>query len=130
MYDTNPLIIIQNVYLNNIILVEGTTYSKEVMNVGFPLEHKHKLCCLRQELIDVFVDARYMMFIKYAAFNLQQLNMKKQKQKAISNDKTANSTGNTETDSKEETKEDEIEADEAKKIVESMTESTGKPECK
>ena len=45
---------------------------------GFPIVHKHKLACLRQELIDAFVESRYMMFIKYAALQLQQLGLKKQ----------------------------------------------------
>jgi protein TIF31 len=33
---------------------------------------------LRQELIDAFVESRYMMFIKYAAVQLQQLGLRKQ----------------------------------------------------
>ena len=32
----------------------------------------------RQELIDAFVESRYMMFIKYAAVQLQQLGLRKQ----------------------------------------------------
>ena len=52
--------------------------SKEAKALGFPIIHKHKLCCLRQELIDAFVESRYMMFIKYAAVQLQQLGLKKQ----------------------------------------------------
>jgi protein TIF31 len=36
------------------------------------------LACLRQELIDAFVESRYMMFIKYAAVQLQQLGLRKQ----------------------------------------------------
>jgi len=51
--------------------------------MGFPIEHKHKLCCLRQELIDAFVENRYMMFIKFAAFQLQQLGLKKQKEREV-----------------------------------------------
>ncbi len=46
--------------------------------MGFPIVHAHKLSCLRQELIDAFVESRYMMFIKYAAVQLQQLGLKKQ----------------------------------------------------
>ena len=33
---------------------------------------------MRQELIDAFVESRYMMFIKYAAVQLQQLGLRKQ----------------------------------------------------
>ncbi|KAK5639875.1 hypothetical protein RI129_010686 [Pyrocoelia pectoralis] len=85
--------------------------SKEVTMLGFPIEHKHKLCCLRQELIDSFADSRYMMFIKYAAFHLQQLNLRKNE--AIVNNK----------ENSEEKKDNnnQIETEEAKKIVESMT---------
>ncbi|KAG1650872.1 Clustered mitochondria [Nymphon striatum] len=51
--------------------------SDEMIAMGFPIEHKHKLCCLRQELIDAFVESRYMTFIRCVAYQLQQLNVKK-----------------------------------------------------
>merc|ERR1719511_317233 len=62
----------------NFLKVEGMELSKEAQALGFPIQHKHKLSCLRQELIDAFVESRYMMFIKYAAVQLQQLGLKKQ----------------------------------------------------
>ena len=62
----------------NFLKIEGMELSKEAQALGFPVEHKHKLSCLRQELIDAFVESRYMMFIKYAAVQLQQLGLKKQ----------------------------------------------------
>merc|ERR1712087_872019 len=62
----------------NFLKVEGMELSKEAQALGFPIEHKHKLSCLRQELIDAFVESRYMMFIKYAAVQLQQLGLGKQ----------------------------------------------------
>merc|ERR1711923_73538 len=62
----------------NFLKIEGMDLSKEAQALGFPIEHKHKLSCLRQELIDAFVESRYMMFIKYAAVQLQQLGLKKQ----------------------------------------------------
>lgn len=40
---------------------------------GFPRPFPHKLPALRQELVDAFVEARYLMFIKIAAFHLQKL---------------------------------------------------------
>lgn len=58
-----------------------TELSKESKALGFPIEHKHKLSCLRQELLDAFVESRYVMFIKHAAFQLQQLNTVKRQQK-------------------------------------------------
>lgn len=95
----------------NFLKVEGEQPSKDVAAFGFPIEHKHKLCCLRQELMDSFVESRYMMFIKYAAFHLQQLSHKNSDKK--------------EEQSKIENSDSQMEADEAKKLVESITEATG-----
>lgn len=47
--------------------------SKRVQEMGFPVEHKHKLNCLRQELLDSFVEDRYIRFIRNAAYNLQKI---------------------------------------------------------
>ncbi|XP_053205036.1 clustered mitochondria protein homolog [Panonychus citri] len=55
-------------------------YSEEVKSMGYPRIHRHKLCCLRQELVDAFVEAKYMMFIKLAAYHLQQSGLKKLKE--------------------------------------------------
>lgn len=55
--------------------------SKEARALGFPVEHKHRLACLRQELIDSFVEARYVQFIKHAAVHLQQLTSARRSQK-------------------------------------------------
>lgn len=62
----------------NFLSLENVTLSKEAEALGLPIVHKHKLSCLRQELIDAFVESRYMMFIKYAAVQLQKLGLKKQ----------------------------------------------------
>ncbi len=35
---------------------------------------RHRLCCLRQELVESFVDTKYIEFVKYAAQKIQQLN--------------------------------------------------------
>uniref|UniRef100_A0A8D8TJC4 Clustered mitochondria protein homolog n=1 Tax=Cacopsylla melanoneura TaxID=428564 RepID=A0A8D8TJC4_9HEMI len=109
--------------------------NSESKAMGFPVIHKHKLSCLRQELIDSFVESRYMMFIKNAAHHLQQLTLKKQQQdlatnqnpapasqqtKQLTNHSEGEDTGEGE---KKEVgdEEDEMEADEAKKIVENLT---------
>lgn len=47
--------------------------SKRMQEMGFPIEHKHKLNVLRQELLDSFVEDRYIRFIRSAAYNLQKL---------------------------------------------------------
>jgi hypothetical protein len=41
---------------NVLLTVEGEELSPEIRAMGFPIEHKHKLCCLRQELLDSFVE--------------------------------------------------------------------------
>merc|ERR1712012_622860 len=114
--------------------IEGMALSKEARALGFPIVHKHKLSRLRQELIDAFVESRYMMFIKYAAVQLQQLGLKKQmdmfqkpeqKLEAIKSspgDKEDNDSGDS-NKSKEESDKPEMEEEEAKKIVESLTDS-------
>ncbi|GJQ77230.1 hypothetical protein Trydic_g14899 [Trypoxylus dichotomus] len=86
--------------------------SKESKLLGFPIEHKHKLRCLRQELIDSFVDSRYMMFIKYAAYHLQQINLK--------SEEIISTTGKSK-DKKDDEEKKDFETEEAKKIVESVT---------
>merc|ERR1719348_1726389 len=98
----------------NFLKIEGMELSKEAQALGFPIEHKHKLSCLRQELIDAFVESRYMMFIKYAAVQLQQLGLKKQIE-PIKKEENKKDDGTE--------KESEMEEDEAKRIVESMTDS-------
>lgn len=60
----------------NYLILDGVELCKESRAAGFPREHKHKLCCLRQELIDAFVDARYVLFMKLAAFHLRSLEKK------------------------------------------------------
>ncbi|XP_044731040.1 clustered mitochondria protein homolog [Chrysoperla carnea] len=105
----------------NFLKLENETLSKEVTALGFPLEHKHKLCCLRQELIDAFVDSRYMMFIKYAAFHLQQLSIKKQEEKNSKQNKTEKQITNSNIEKENDMEQSELEAAEAKKIVESIT---------
>merc|ERR1711963_1223469 len=98
----------------NFLKIEGMELSKEAQALGFPVEHKHKLSCLRQELIDAFVESRYMMFIKYAAVQLQQLGLKKQIE-PVKKEENKKDEGSE--------KESEMEEDEAKKIVESITDS-------
>lgn len=62
---------------------EDGELSAEVKAMNFPIKHKHKLSCLRQELLDAFYDDRYVMFIKHAALGLQQMNANKLKAKAV-----------------------------------------------
>ncbi|XP_012523239.1 clustered mitochondria protein homolog [Monomorium pharaonis] len=116
----------------NFLKLEGVELSKEARALGFPIEHKHRLACLRQELIDSFVESRYVQFIKHAAVHLQQLTSARRSQKEKEatvkedkkEDKKEDSTAVVTVDSnKEDCAQSIIEADEAKKIVESITDS-------
>lgn len=116
--------------VNFLPLQSEIDYGSTCKKLGFPLKHQHKLATLRQELIDAFVDHRYMMFLKYAALHLQQLTAntsdpaKLAKLKAIDDEKKAEKEPVEEkkTDDKPKDNKD-IEAEEAKKIVENVTES-------
>uniref|UniRef100_A0A646QCK0 Clustered mitochondria protein homolog n=1 Tax=Hemiscolopendra marginata TaxID=943146 RepID=A0A646QCK0_9MYRI len=120
----------------NFLLLENEELSKESKALGFPIQHKHKLCCLRQELIDAFVEDRYVKFLKHAAFLLQQLSFKKQKnednkssnkiEEKDNSNVLAIGDGALDVESltltlDQEEKSESMETDEAKKIVESIT---------
>lgn len=93
---------------------------KEVKSFDFPRNHRHKLACLRQELIEAFTENRYMMYIRSAALQFQSLRLSAQtKDKRKSEDKQTN--GLTNTDIPSEVKAEDIATDEAKKIVETLT---------
>ena len=57
----------------NFLNVEGEEVGVISKEHGFPVPHRHKLVCLRQELIEAFVEARYVQFVKHAAMQFQQL---------------------------------------------------------
>ncbi|XP_015523906.1 clustered mitochondria protein homolog isoform X1 [Neodiprion virginianus] len=111
----------------NFLKLEGVELSKEARALGFPVEHKHRLACLRQELIDSFVEARYVQFIKHAAVHLQELTSArrshKDKESSSKEDKKEEPAIPAIDSNKEDSAQSSIEADEAKKIVESITDS-------
>ena len=45
--------------------------------LGFPKQFRHRLCCLRQELVESYVDEKYVQFVKFAAKEIQQMNKEK-----------------------------------------------------
>lgn len=96
----------------NFLKLDEVELSQEAKEKGFPVAHKHKLSCLRQELLEAFVEDRYVMFIKFAAFHLQQLNTTKKQEKELREIKDYDNTDE---------KEKEVDTEEAKKLVESMT---------
>ncbi|XP_005170337.2 clustered mitochondria protein homolog isoform X2 [Danio rerio] len=48
----------------NFLHVEGEHLNPVCQQLGFPRLHPHRLVCLRQELLDAFVEHRYQMFMK------------------------------------------------------------------
>lgn len=97
----------------NFLSVEDDELREDIKSMGFPIIHKHKLCCLRQELVDSFVEARYFMFIRYAAVHLQQLSAKRQQNKE--QQKSIEATKEDEPEKREKDKKQKKEKDSAKK---------------
>lgn len=62
----------------NYLPVDDFQLTDETKAQGFPKTFRHKLCCLRQELLEAYVDDKYVQFVKYAAQQIQQLNKEKQ----------------------------------------------------
>ncbi|XP_046891509.1 clustered mitochondria protein homolog isoform X3 [Hypomesus transpacificus] len=56
----------------NFLPVEGEDVPPECVRQGFPRQHRHRLACLRQDLIEAFVEHRYLLFMKMAALQLMQ----------------------------------------------------------
>uniref|UniRef100_A0A8C6SMD1 Clustered mitochondria protein homolog n=1 Tax=Neogobius melanostomus TaxID=47308 RepID=A0A8C6SMD1_9GOBI len=56
----------------NFLPVEGVELPAECQRQSFPRQHRHRLACLRQELIEAFVEHRYLLFMKMAALQLMQ----------------------------------------------------------
>uniref|UniRef100_A0A3Q3GWQ3 Clustered mitochondria protein homolog n=1 Tax=Labrus bergylta TaxID=56723 RepID=A0A3Q3GWQ3_9LABR len=56
----------------NFLPVEGEVLPPESQRQGYPRQHRHRLACLRQELIEAFVEHRYLLFMKMAALQLMQ----------------------------------------------------------
>uniref|UniRef100_A0A8C8JB85 Clustered mitochondria protein homolog n=1 Tax=Oncorhynchus tshawytscha TaxID=74940 RepID=A0A8C8JB85_ONCTS len=66
----------------NFLPVEGEELSPESVRQGFPRQHRHRLACLRQELIEAFVEHRYLLFMKMAALQLMQQKANKESKMA------------------------------------------------
>ncbi|KAJ3589974.1 hypothetical protein NHX12_007931 [Muraenolepis orangiensis] len=67
----------------NFLPVEGEELPPETKKQGFPRLHRHRLACLRQELIEAFVEHRYLLFMKMAALQLMQQKANKDASKAL-----------------------------------------------
>ncbi|XP_071399224.1 clustered mitochondria protein homolog isoform X1 [Centroberyx affinis] len=89
----------------NFLPVEGEELPPESQRQGFPRQHRHRLACLRQELIEAFVEHRYLLFMKMAALQLMQQKANKDTNKtpsseapALPNTETSESSSETSTE--------------------------------
>ncbi|XP_025090334.1 clustered mitochondria protein homolog isoform X2 [Pomacea canaliculata] len=115
----------------NYLPVEGEELSKEMIEQGYPRTHRHKLACLRQELIEAFVENRYVAFVREAGCRFQQLQLLKRSENKEKEDTssiqikplpikpTFDQMVNENGDQEDKSQEDMTE--EAKKIVETLT---------
>nr|XP_033777453.1 clustered mitochondria protein homolog isoform X2 [Geotrypetes seraphini] len=69
----------------NFLPLKKEEMPEECQKMGFPKEHRHKLSCLRQELVDAFVEHRYLLFMKLAALQLMQQKNNKENTSALEN---------------------------------------------
>ncbi|XP_077150520.1 clustered mitochondria protein homolog isoform X1 [Ranitomeya variabilis] len=93
----------------NFLPVEGEDMPEECKKMGFPKEHRHKLCCLRQELVDAFVEHRYLLFMKLAAMQLMQQKTSLQENPAAleNGEPAASSDSSTQSDPQEKSQSEE-----------------------
>ncbi|XP_026185619.1 clustered mitochondria protein homolog isoform X3 [Mastacembelus armatus] len=80
----------------NFLPVDGEELPPESQRQGFPRQHRHRLACLRQELIEAFVEHRYLLFMKMAALQLMQQKANKDSNKTETPAITATSETSTE----------------------------------
>ncbi|KAK2847177.1 hypothetical protein Q5P01_010176 [Channa striata] len=87
----------------NFLPVDGEELPPESHRHGFPRQHRHRLACLRQELIEAFVEHRYLLFMRMAALQLMQQKANKDSNKidtpAITETSTESSNDTTQTQS-------------------------------
>ncbi|CAF3605331.1 unnamed protein product [Rotaria sp. Silwood1] len=68
----------------NYLPVDVEHLSPSMKQFDYPKTYKHRLCCLRQELIDAFVEQKYVDFYRSIALNLSRL----RSNESISNETT------------------------------------------
>lgn len=116
----------------NYLPIEDEPLSKIMQEHGYPKKHPHRLACLRQELIEAFVETRYVAFVRHAAYQFQQLQQQSQKkadenkdQKLVPQELELDGLEETPEEKEKKEKAESENIDEAKKIVEALTKSEG-----
>lgn len=111
----------------NFLPVDGEELPPESQRQGFPRQHRHRLACLRQELIEAFVEHRYLLFMKMAALQLMQ-------QKANKDTKTdtpaITETSETTTESNADTTQTQSAATDSPSAADVSTDSTNQTDSK
>ncbi|XP_021376922.1 clustered mitochondria protein homolog isoform X2 [Mizuhopecten yessoensis] len=108
----------------NFLSIDKEELSAAMREHGFPREHRHRLACLRQELVEAFVEAKYVTFVRHAAINYQHLQLKRQgkaatEAKAATTAKLTN--GHSDEEKPLEDKEENLVSEEDKKLVKVLT---------
>ncbi|XP_024133650.1 clustered mitochondria protein homolog isoform X2 [Oryzias melastigma] len=106
----------------NFLPVDGEELSAESKRLCFPRQHRHRLACLRQELIEAFVEHRYLLFMKMAALQLMQQKANKDSNK--SDVPSITETSDTPTETSADTNQTQTAAAEALNATEASTNST------
>ncbi|XP_035857108.1 clustered mitochondria protein homolog isoform X2 [Sander lucioperca] len=114
----------------NFLPVDGEELPLESRRQGFPRQHRHRLACLRQELIEAFVEHRYLLFMKMAALQLMQQKANKDAKNdvpAITETAETPSESNADTTQTQTTASDSPSATEVSRDSTSQTENNSKP---
>ncbi|KAK9520814.1 hypothetical protein VZT92_020674 [Zoarces viviparus] len=109
----------------NFLPVDGEELSPESRRQGFPRQHRHRLACLRQELIEAFVEHRYLLFMKMAALQLMQ---QKANREAKANIPAITETAEAPSESSADTTQTRTTASDSPSATEASTDSTSQPE--
>uniref|UniRef100_H2Y5E6 Clu domain-containing protein n=1 Tax=Ciona savignyi TaxID=51511 RepID=H2Y5E6_CIOSA len=60
----------------NYLPLEGEELSEECKRMGFPRQHRHRLSSLRPELVEVFIDHLYVVFMRHCASQIVNIRNK------------------------------------------------------
>ncbi|XP_008298120.1 clustered mitochondria protein homolog isoform X2 [Stegastes partitus] len=110
----------------NFLPVDGEDLPPESQRQGFPRQHRHRLACLRQELIEAFVEHRYLLFMKMAALQLMQQKANKDSNKTDT--PAITETSETSTESKADTTQTQTTVTDSSNATEVSTDSTNQTE--
>lgn len=110
----------------NFLPVDGEELPPESQRQGFPRQHRHRLACLRQELIEAFVEHRYLLFMKMAALQLMQQKANKDSNKTDT--PAITETSETSTEGKADTTQTQSTATDSSNTTEVSTDSANQTE--